>query len=240
VTNLALADFGIELSGRSVVLCRCRAMPRRGASWPPEHDHDSARVDLLTDLQQFLRLVANTPLRVTQGRTIYRAAQHRILDAFTFVEDALMDRERMFGLVYDLAFGLELVGVSEDQRLSLTKRGESWETEDLTEKVRAVYSRFLEERLPTAATSCASAAHRGGARGGAAALPAGPTCRSACASPRRRSGRVRDNYKTLRVRVQPAARTPGPAPRSRQYVLTRSTRSASSTSRSRRRGRRRA
>jgi hypothetical protein len=152
VTNLALADYGIELGGESVVVFaentdRLLDASRRAS--PLDHDHvDSARVDLLTDLQQFLRLVANTPLRVTQGRSIYRAAQHRILDAFTFVEDALMDRERMFGLVYDLAFGLELVGVAEDQRLCLTKRGESWETEDLTEKVRAVYSRFLEERLP--------------------------------------------------------------------------------------------
>jgi hypothetical protein len=152
VTNLALADYGIELGGESVVLfaeITERQLDAARRASPLDHDHvDSARVDLLTDLQQFLRLVANTPLRVTQGRSIYRAAQHRILDAFTFVEDALMDRERMFGLVYDLAFGLELVGVAEDQRLCLTRRGESWETEDLTDKVRAVYSRFLEERLP--------------------------------------------------------------------------------------------
>jgi XPB/Ssl2-like helicase family protein len=152
VTNLSLVDFGIELGGESVVLFEEVAekiLDRARADAHAEHDRvDSARVDLLTDLQQFLRLVANTPLRVTQGRSIYRAAQHRILDAFTFVEDVLMDRERMFGLVYDLAFGLELVGVSEDQRLALTRRGESWETEELTDKVRAVYARFLEERLP--------------------------------------------------------------------------------------------
>jgi hypothetical protein len=152
VTNLGLADFGIELSGESVVVFEevterlLDAALRGGAA---EHDHvDSARVDLLTDLQQFLRLVANTPLRVTQGRSIYRAAQHRILEAFTFVEDALMDRERMFDLVYDLAFGLELVEVTDDSRLRLTRRGESWETQDLTDKVRVIYARFLEERLP--------------------------------------------------------------------------------------------
>jgi hypothetical protein len=152
VSNLSLADHGIELSGESVVLFEevtelLLDAARRARE--AEHDRiDSARVDLLTDLQQFLRLVGGTPLRVTQGRSIYRAAQHRILDAFTFVEDALMDRERMFGLVYDLVFGLELVEVTDDSRLRLTRRGESWETEDLTEKVRAVYSRFLEERLP--------------------------------------------------------------------------------------------
>lgn len=152
VTNLALSDFGIELSGESVVLFeevveRCLDLARDAGD--VEHDHvDAARVDLLTDLQQFLRLVANTPLRVTQGRSIYRAAQHRILDAFTFVEDALMDRERMFGLVYDLAFGLELIEVTDDSRLRLTRRGEAWEQGDLTGKVQAVYARFLEERLP--------------------------------------------------------------------------------------------
>jgi hypothetical protein len=152
VTNLSLADHGIELSGESVVLFEeitelLLDAERRARE--AEHDHvDSARVDLLTDLQQFLRLVSGTPLRVTQGRSIYRAAQHRILDAFTFVEDALMDRDRMFSLVYDLVFGLELVEVTDDSRLRLTRRGENWETEDLTEKVRAVYSRFLEERLP--------------------------------------------------------------------------------------------
>lgn len=152
VTNLGLADFGVELGGESVVLFEEvteRVLDAARQTAVLEHDKvDSARVDLLTDLQQFLRLVASTPLRVTQGRSIYRAAQHRILDSFSFVEDALMDRERMFGLVYDLAFGLELVGVAEDQRLCLTRRGESWETLDLTEKVRAVYARFLEERLP--------------------------------------------------------------------------------------------
>src|SRR6185503_12081375 len=115
VTNLSLADHGIELSGESVVLfeevTELLLDASRGKR-EAEHDHvDSARVDLLTDLQQFLRLVSGTPLRVTQGRSIYRAAQHRILDAFTFVEDALMDRERMFSLVYDLVFGLELIEV---------------------------------------------------------------------------------------------------------------------------------
>jgi len=152
VTNLSLADHGVELSGESVVLFEEVAevlLDAERRAREAEHDHvDSARVDLLTDLQQFLRLVSGTPLRVTQGRSIYRAAQHRILDAFTFVEDALMDRDRMFSLVYDLVFGLELVEVTDDSRLRLTRRGESWETEDLTEKVRAVYSRFLEERLP--------------------------------------------------------------------------------------------
>jgi len=152
VTNLSLADHGIELSGESVVLFEEvteRLLDAARAAGEAEHDRvDSARIDLLTDLQQFLRLVAGTPLRVTQGRGIYRAAQPRILDAFTFVEDSLMDRERMFSLVYDLVFGLELVEVTEDQRLRLTRRGEKWETEDLTEKVRAVYARFLEERLP--------------------------------------------------------------------------------------------
>ncbi len=151
-TNLSLGDYGIELSGESVVLfaeITERTLDAARKTGAVDHDRvDAARVDLLTDLQQFLRLVASTPLRVTQGRSIYRAAQHRILDAFTFVEDALMDKDRMFGLVYDLAFGLELVGVAEDQRLCLTKRGEAWETQDLTEKVRSIYSRFLEERLP--------------------------------------------------------------------------------------------
>jgi hypothetical protein len=152
VTNLGLGDYGIELSGESVVLfaeVTERILDAARRTTVVEHERvDAARVDLLTDLQQLLRLVTATPIRVTQGRSIYRAAQHRILDAFSFVEDALMDRERMFGLVYDLAFGLELVGVAEDQRLALTRRGETWETQELTDKVRAVYSRFLEERLP--------------------------------------------------------------------------------------------
>jgi hypothetical protein len=57
--------------------------------------------------------------------------QHRILDAFTFVEDALMDRDRMFSLVCDPCSGLELVEVTDDPRAcALTRRGESWETED--------------------------------------------------------------------------------------------------------------
>ena len=42
---------------------------------------------------------------------------------------------------------VELVEVDEQSRLRLTKRGEHWHESDLTEKVGAVYARFLEERL---------------------------------------------------------------------------------------------
>ena len=152
VTHLAMAEYGVERGAESVVLfaeVTERALDAARPAVTVDHDRvDSARVDLLTDLQQFLHLVTTTPLRVTQGRSIYRAAQHRILDSFIFNEDALMDRSRMFDLVYDLAFGLELVEVGEDSRLRLTRKGEAWDTEDLTEKVRAIYGRFLEERLP--------------------------------------------------------------------------------------------
>lgn len=151
VTSLALAEYGVELGGETVVLFRfvtdavLRAELERA---PQAFDRiDAARVDLLTDLQQLLDIVADTPLRVTQGRSIYRAAQHRVLEAFVFHEDALADRERIFALVYGLAFGLELLEVDETSRLRLTKQGERWHETDLTEKVRAVYGRFLEERL---------------------------------------------------------------------------------------------
>lgn len=151
VTSLSLAEYGIELAGETVVLFRFvtdallrAALPAE----PPTLDRvDTARVDLLTDLQQLLDIVAETPLRVTQGRSIYRAAQHRVLEAFVFHEDSLADRERIFALVYGLAFGLELLEVDDQSRLRLTRKGEHWHEADLTEKVRAAYSRFLEERL---------------------------------------------------------------------------------------------
>ena len=93
-------------------------------------------------------LVADTPLRVTQGRSIYRAAQHRIVETFVSARPGVVDPESVFGLVFDLAFGLELVEVSEESRLRLTRKGERWHETDLAEKVRAIYTRFLEERLP--------------------------------------------------------------------------------------------
>lgn len=152
VTSLSLEDYGVDLGGATVVvhgeiveriLDECRAAAE------PEFDRvAAARVDLLTDVQQFLNLVATTSLRVTQGRTIYRAAQHRVLDALIFCEDALMDRERIFRMVYDLAFQLELVEVTDDSRLRLTRRGLKWDAVSLGEKVQAVYDKFLEERLP--------------------------------------------------------------------------------------------
>ncbi len=152
VTTLALSDYGIDLEGETVTLFSAvtesvldQARPQQAID--PECV-DAAGVDLLTDLQQFLNLVASTPPRVTQGRTIYRAAQHRILESFIFHEDGLMDREGVFDLVYSLAFGLELVEVSDETRLMLTKRGELWDSVELTEKVRSIYGRFLEERLP--------------------------------------------------------------------------------------------
>ncbi len=152
VTTLALGDFGIELGGETIVLFTSVCdllLDEHRAEGTPEHDRvDAARVDLLTDLQQFLTLVATTPLRVTQGRTIYRAAQHRILDSFIFREDELMDRETMFGVLYTLAFGLELVEVTDESRLRLSAKGKAWDSLELTEKIGAIYARFLEERLP--------------------------------------------------------------------------------------------
>jgi hypothetical protein len=152
VTTLALEDYGIDLGGESVVLFAEVVEAVLDSLRPVDESAcdrvDTARVDLLTDLQQLLNLVASTPLRVTQGRTIYRAAQHRILEAFIFNEDGLMDREGIFGLVYSLAFGLELVEVTDESRLRLTKKGEAWDSIELTDKVRAIYGRFLEERLP--------------------------------------------------------------------------------------------
>lgn len=152
VTSLSLGDYGVELGGETVVLFEEvteRVLDTARPADGPAHDRvDAARVDLLADLQQFLHLVSTTPLRVTQGRTIYRAAQHRILDAFTFCEDALMDHPRIFDVVYDLAFGLELVEVTDESRLRLSRKGESWDSLDLTDNVRAIYGRFLEERLP--------------------------------------------------------------------------------------------
>ncbi len=152
ISTLPLAEFGIELGGETVVLFSGvteMLLDEARAAGSPHHDSvDAARVDLLTDLQQFLNLVASTPLRVTQGRTIYRAAQHRILDSFIFHEDALFDREAVFGVLYSLAFGLELVEVTDDSRLRLTAKGEGWDAMELTDKVRAIYARFLDERLP--------------------------------------------------------------------------------------------
>lgn len=167
VTSLALADHGVELGGETVVLFRFvteqilrsvvtapAASADAGGTEPAAapahlvHDRvDSARVDLLTDLQQLLDIVAESPLRVTQGRSIYRAAQHRVLEAFVFHEDSLADRERIFNLVYGLAHSLELLAVDDESRLRLTKRGEHWHESPLTEQVRAAYGSFLEERL---------------------------------------------------------------------------------------------
>lgn len=152
VSSLNLDDYGIDLDGAHVVVhgeIVERVLDARREQGEPAHERvAAARVDLLTDLQQFLNLVATTSLRVTQGRTIYRAAQHRVLDALIFCEDALMDRRRIFGMVYDLAFQLELVEVTDDSRLRLTRRGLRWDAVSLGEKVRAVYDKFLEERLP--------------------------------------------------------------------------------------------
>jgi len=152
ITTLALGDFGVDLGGETVVLftgVTDLVLDEALKLGEPEHDRvDAARVDLLTDLQQFLNLVASTPLRVTQGRTIYRAAQHRILDSFIFHEDELMDREAVFGVLYSLAFGLELVEPTDESRLRLTDKGKKWDSVDLTEKIGAIYARFLEERLP--------------------------------------------------------------------------------------------
>lgn len=151
VTSLRLDEYGIDLGGETVVLfaeVTERILAGATPADPASLDRvEGARVDLLTDLQSFLDLVEESPLRVTQGRSIYRAAQHRILETFVSAREGLLDRERIFGLVYDLAFGLELVEVSDESRLRLTRKGEHWHETDLADKVRAVYGRFLEERL---------------------------------------------------------------------------------------------
>lgn len=151
VTSLRLEDYGIDLGGESVVIFADvgdRILARSSHVDVAAFDRvEGARVDLLTDLQQFLDLVAESPLRVTQGRSIFRAAQQRILASFVSARDGLLDRERVFGLVFDLAFGLELVEVTDESRLRQTRKGERWHETDLAEKVRAIYGRFLEERL---------------------------------------------------------------------------------------------
>lgn len=150
VTSLDLREYGLDLGGETVVLFPEITDRVLDAAPPVAETFDrtsAARVDLLTDLQQFLDLVAVTPLRVTQGRSIYRAAQHRVLDVLVLADEAIFPKDATFALVYELAFSLELLAVDEDSRLKLTKKGETWHAVDLTEKVRAIYARFLEERL---------------------------------------------------------------------------------------------
>ncbi|MCG3135961.1 MAG: hypothetical protein HMLKMBBP_03741 [Planctomycetes bacterium] len=150
VTSLDLSDYGFDLGGETVVLFPEVTEKILDAAPAPAESFDrtaQARVDLLTDLQQFLDLVATTPLRVTQGRSIYRAAQHRVLDVLVMEDPAIFPREQAFVLVYELAFGLELLEVDESSRLRQSRRGEEWHGASLTDKVRAIYGRFLEERM---------------------------------------------------------------------------------------------
>ncbi len=151
VTTLELSGYGIEMPGETVVVfaeVAERLLDRSRASEPPHDAVAAAGVDLLTDLQEFLKLAASTPLRVTQGRTIYRAAQHRIRDTFIFLEHEWMTREDVFDLLYSLAFRLELIEVTDESRLRLTAAGKAWDSTDLNEKVETLYGRLLDERLP--------------------------------------------------------------------------------------------
>jgi len=151
VTTLGLGDCGLEMEGETTVLFAevvdgvLSGLPVDAATVDRVA---AARVDLLTDVSHFLRFVASHPIRVTHGRTIHRAAYGRILDGLTFREDALVDRTEVFQVVYDLALGLGLAESGEDRLLLLTRAGEAWDRVPLSQKVRRVYERFLDERRP--------------------------------------------------------------------------------------------
>ncbi len=151
MSNISLDAYGLKLEGESVVLFKEIVEAWFADSRPDEEAFDrvlSARIDLLTDLVHFLRYVGRTPVKVTQGKTLYKSAHGRILAGMVFRDDAPVGREEVLALIWDLVKSLELVEVGEDRVLRLTPAGEAWEGEDLVSQVERIYERFLEESSP--------------------------------------------------------------------------------------------
>ncbi len=151
ISNIALDEYGIHLEGETVVVFReiVEAFCRGHAVAEDRLDRvAAARIDLLTDLSSFLRFVARNPVRVTQGQRLYRAAHLKVIEGISFREEALVDRDAILSLVWDLAHGLALVAPDEQRILRLTEAGEAWEGRDLLAQVRQVYEQFLAERAP--------------------------------------------------------------------------------------------
>ena len=149
VTTLGLSDCGIEMEGETAILF-AEVVERVLLGTPVDEAAidrvASARVDLLTDVSHFLRYVATTGIRVTHGRVLHRAAHGRVLEGLTFRDDAVVDREEVLEVVYDLSHALGLVEAAEDRVLRLTRAGQAWDGVPLPRKVRLVYERFLDER----------------------------------------------------------------------------------------------
>jgi hypothetical protein len=151
LSNLSLDDFGIRLEGESIVVFHEVVESWFGGASVPEAEFErvaAARIDLLTDLAHFLRFIARNPVRVTQGQRLYRAAHLRVLEGLVFRETALVDRDEILSLIWDIAHGLALVAPDEERILRLTRAGEAWEGRDLLGQVRQIYEWFLKERSP--------------------------------------------------------------------------------------------
>jgi len=151
MSNISLDDYWIRFEGESIVVFRELVADyfRKMTVSPDEIDRIcSSRIDLLTDLAYFLRYVARNPVRVTQAKTLYKAAHNKIREGMVFKEDILIGREEVLAVIYDLSLALELVTIPEDRILKITPDGEAWEGRELLDQAEVIYEQFLAERAP--------------------------------------------------------------------------------------------
>jgi hypothetical protein len=150
MTTLSLRDYGINMEGETTVVftevAEAALLARRIE--PDEFDRVvMTRIDLVTDLQHLLNYIARQPVRVTQQRTIYKAAHQKILDGLVSREEGdLIDRVEVLNLCYTLSLQLGLIRVDQEKFLALTPAGQAWESRPLVEKIQVLCEKFLEER----------------------------------------------------------------------------------------------
>jgi Helicase conserved C-terminal domain len=151
MSNISLEPYGIHLEGESVVVFR-DLVEQYFREVPPDPESfdnvSTCRIDFLTDMAYFLRYAARNPVRVTQAKSLYKAAHARIREGMVFKDEVLADRDLALGLIWDLTVGLKLVEIGEDRLLKVTPEGEAWEGLELAEQVQQVFDQLLEERVP--------------------------------------------------------------------------------------------
>jgi Helicase conserved C-terminal domain len=150
MTTLSLRDYGINMEGETTVIFVEVAEAALLAKRIDTGEFDRVamtRIDLVTDLQYLLNYVARQPVRVTQQRTIYKAAHQKILDGLVSREDGdLIDRVEVLNLCYTLSLQLGLLRVDQEKFLALTSAGQAWESRSLVEKIQVLCEKFMEER----------------------------------------------------------------------------------------------
>ncbi len=148
VRHLALGEYGINHFDETVVLfdeilhalLQRPAPPLKGGAL---HER-SLGVDLLSDLSHLLGRMAHENVRLTQSGQVYRTAARKIEEELILASKGVLEPDRLFEFVLDMAVRRHLVRRSSDRHLALTGKGRTWPRMSATLKLRELLSGILE------------------------------------------------------------------------------------------------